>query len=359
MQASVMAVAEPLSPAPTASEFPSVSIVMPVRNERAHIAASVQSALQVDYDPAKLELLAVDGMSDDGTRDLLADLAARHDRLRVLDNPERGQAAALNRGITAARGDVVVRMDAHAIYPPDYVRRCVDRLLTSGADNVGGVCVTVPAADTPVARAIAKALSHPFGVGDARFRIGANSPCWVDSVPFGCWWRTTLRDLGGFDTDLPHAEDDELNARLIRGGGRVLLDPAIAARYVARATLGQLVLMLFQYGYSKPFAAHRVGRVGTMRQLAPPAYVLTLGASLALGTRWPIALAAGAGAIVAHLFVGCFLAFREARTIGPAAATWLPVTFTSMHLAYGWGYLRGTADLLLRGSARRPRRLSR
>jgi glycosyltransferase involved in cell wall biosynthesis len=344
---------------PASPPLPFVSIVMPIRNERAHIVACVESVLAGDYPVDRLELLAIDGMSDDGTRDLLAELAGRHPQLRLVDNPKRLQAPALNRGIELAQGEIIVRLDAHAIYPPDYVGRCVARLLESGADNVGGVIVAVPGAETPMASAIALALSHPFGVGNAQFRIGTAGAAWVDTVHLGCWRRDVLRRLGGFATDLPHAEDDELNTRLRQQGGRILLDPEIRTRYVARPRLRQLALMLHQYGYSKPFAARQRGRITTVRQVVPALFLLTLALDAIVGVEWHMVWLADLAIVALHLAVGVAVALRQLPWHGPAVALRLPLVFATMHAAYGWGYLRGVTDLALRGRARAPARLSR
>jgi hypothetical protein len=179
-------------------------------------------------------------------------------------------------------------------------------------------------------------------------------------VPFGCWRRKVLEQLGGFATDLWHAEDDELNGRLVRRGGRILLDPAIRARYVARPRLGQLGLMMFQYGYSKPFAARRVGGIITMRQLAPPLLVVSLGSTGLAGLAWPPAWLLGFGLLAVHLAAGLLAALGPAgRRHGPGAAVRLPLVYAVMHAAYGWGYVRGLIDLVIRGEPRRPARLSR
>jgi glycosyltransferase involved in cell wall biosynthesis len=342
-----------------AASLPFVSIVMPIRNEFADIGTCLESVLTCDYPTERLELLAVDGMSDDGTRDVVASLAARDPRIRLLDNPERTTPHALNMGIADARGELIVRMDAHAIYPAEYIRRCVTGLLESGADNIGGVLITVPGDETPIAYAIAVALSSPFGVGNAYFRIGTNTPRWVDTVPFGCWRRQLLLSLGGFDTELPRNQDDELNARILKRGGRILLDPEIRARYVARPTLRKLALMLYQYGYYKPFAVHRAGRIASLRQLAPPLLVATLFVAAVAGLAWPGAWLILFGIVVAHLGFGLALGLVGARQHGPAIALRLPLIFAVMHGAYGWGYLRGLFDLLTRGRAPRPAPLSR
>ena len=162
-----------------------VSLILPCRNEESHIAACLDSLLASTYPRDDLELIVVDGDSDDRTRDIVARYAERHVCIRLLDNPKRIVPTALNIGIRAATGDVILRADAHALYPPEYVPRLVAALLASGADNVGGCVVTLPSDDSATASAIATALSHPFGVGNSWFRIGrARTPRWVDTVPY-------------------------------------------------------------------------------------------------------------------------------------------------------------------------------
>ena len=216
-----------------------------------------------------LEILVVDGMSDDGCRTVVEGLTAQQSSIRLLDNPSRITPAALNTGIEAAKGDVIMRMDAHAIYLPDYIARSVEDLEHYGCDNVGGVWEIHPGDQTVMARAIAVAQGHPFAVGNAYYRIGVKEPRWVDTVPFGCFRKDVFDRVGLFDMDLIRNQDDEFNARLIRHGGRILLDPAIRCRYFARSTLVQVVQMFYQYGYYKPLAAMKVGRVMTVRQLVP------------------------------------------------------------------------------------------
>src|SRR5205807_2595104 len=195
-----------------------------------------------------------------------------------LDNPRRIAPCALNIGIQAARGEVILRMDAHVIYLPSYLPILVHALLERGADNVGGVLETLPGADTAVARAIALGLAHRLGVGNSYFRVGASQPRWVDTVAFGCFRRAAFERAGLFDEELVRNQDDEFNFRLIRRGGRVLLMPTARAYYVARTSLRQLWRMYFQYGYFKPLVARKVGRVMTLRQLVPSLFLTTLAA---------------------------------------------------------------------------------
>jgi len=206
-----------------------VTVIVPCRNERRYIAACLDSILATAYPADRLEVLVVDGASDDGTRDAVRAYAAREPRVRLLDNPRRSAPAALNLGIRAARGEIIARMDAHVVYPPHYLPVLVEALLETGADNVGCPIVTLPADESATARAIACALSHPFGVGNSRFRIGSAVRREVDTVPFGCFRRDVFDRVGLFDEELIRNQDDEFNFRLIRSGGRVLLVPDVAA----------------------------------------------------------------------------------------------------------------------------------
>ena len=322
---------------------PRVSIVMPCRNEAAYIGACLDSVLATDYPLDRLEVLVADGRSDDGTRAIVERCAAQHPCVRLLDNPARITPAALNTAIRAATGDVIIRMDAHGVYPREYVSRLVSALQESGADNVGGVVITLPADDTPVARAIALAFAHPLGVGNAYFRIGVAGPRWVDTVPFGCFRRELFDRVGMFDEELVRNQDDEFNLRLIGHGGRILLLPDVVSRYYARRSLGAVARMFYQYGYFKPLVARKVERIMT-RQLVPPLFVSSLLATAVLGiwvpAAWP-ALAAIAGVYGTLVLTGAALTVRKQ---GVRCATALAAVFSIMHVSYGIGYLRGIVE---------------
>jgi glycosyltransferase involved in cell wall biosynthesis len=242
------------------SVAPAVSIIVPCRNEEAYIARCLDSILASDYPKDRLEVVVSEGRSSDRTREILLAYAAKNPEIILLDNPTGATPAGLNLAIRRASGDIIVRMDAHVLYPSDYVSRLVRGLEESGADNVGGVLETVPAENTPGARAIAIGLAHPFGVGNAHFRTGARVRREVDTVPFGCYRREVFDRIGLFDEELIRNQDDEFNFRLIRRGGRVLLLPDVLCRYFARRSLRHLAGMYYQYGYFKPLVARKVGR---------------------------------------------------------------------------------------------------
>ena len=333
---------------------PFVSVVVPCLNEERYVAACLDSILATTYPVDRLEVLIVDGMSADRTRSIVAAYAKRHPAVRLIDNPAHITPAGLNAGIRAARGDVIVRMDAHVVYPPDYIARSVAAQQETGADNVGPVIVTRPADGHAVARAIAVALSHPFGVGNSHFRIGSRERRWVDTVPFGCFQRAVFDRVGMFDEELPRNQDDEFNFRLAKHGGHVLLEPGLVAYYYARGSIRQVARMWYQYGYFKPLVARKVGRVMTLRQLVPACFVLGLVGTAALSSWSPLARLAFATLSLAYtvLAVGCGLA--TARKQGVVCALTLPFIFVTIHTSYGLGFLQGVAHHLLR-LGRRPR----
>ncbi len=325
---------------------PFVSIVIPCRNEAGYIAGCLDSILASEYPRERFEILVADGRSDDGTRQILSRYVAEHSCITMLDNPQAITPAALNLAIRAASGSVVVRMDAHVLYPPDYVRRLVEALEETGADNVGGVLETVPAEDTPTARAIALGLSHPFGVGNSHFRTGTRERREVDTVPFGCYRRETFDRVGLFDEELIRNQDDEFNFRLIARGGRVLLLPEVSCRYVARRSFRQVARMYYQYGYFKPLVARKVGRVMTVRQLVPSLLIAALLGSAGLSAWVP-----GAGAAFASIaaIYGVFVLACSVATAGTdlRCGLALAAVFPILHFSYGFGFIRGIYDHLL------------
>jgi glycosyltransferase involved in cell wall biosynthesis len=312
---------------------PLVSVVIPCRNDEPYIARCLDSVLASDYPRERLEILVADGRSSDGTRPLLVRYVALHPTIVLLDNPRGTTPAGLNVAIRAASGDIVIRMDTHVLYPPDYIPRLVAGLQESGADIVGGVLVTVPADDSPTAQAIAVGLSH---------RFGADNP-----VPFGCYRREIFDRVGMFDEELIRNQDDEFNFRLITRGCRVLLLPDVHCRYLARHSFRQLARQCYEDGYFKPLVARKVGRVLTCGQLFPAALVGCLSSSAALAlwipaARYLFALVAGGYALLVVL-----LAARAARPYGLRCTAALTLVFPVLHFSYGSGSLQGIRDHLV------------
>ena len=214
---------------------------------------------------------------------------------------------------------------------------------------MGGACVTRPANGSAIARAIALALSHPFGVGNSHFRLGVTEPRLVDTVPFGCFRRELFERIGLFDEELIRNQDDELNFRILRAGGRVLLVPGIVSQYYARESFGKLAAMYYQYGYFKPFVAYKVGRIMTVRQLVPPVFTvaMVLGGIAAL---WSVPVLVGVtGLVGAYGAAALLCALAIVPRHGVACSAALLAAFPVLHFSYGLGFVRGAVALLWGG----------
>lgn len=320
------------------AQAPLVSVILPVRNEARHIEATLQAVLQQDYPTECLEALVVDGMSDDGTRAYVAHVAAQDPRVRLLDNPARIVPHALNAGIRAARGAVIVRVDGHTRIAPDYVRQCVTQLTHSGADNVGG---RMEAEGEGLFRqAVAAATSTPFGVGGARFHYSQTEE-WVDTVYLGAWPRRVFDAIGLFDEEMVRDQDDEFNYRLLKHGGRILLSPHIRSRYTVRGTPRALWRQYFQYGYWKVRVLQKHPRQMRPRQFAPPAFVGALLTTAVVGLfhrlgRYGLA-ALGGLYLLANLAATAWTAVRRSGRY----VLLLPLVYAILHVGYGLGFLLG------------------
>jgi glycosyltransferase involved in cell wall biosynthesis len=335
---------------------PHVSVLVPCRNERSYIGRCLDSILANDYPSATLEILVIDGMSDDGTATIVQEYARRVPHLRLLHNMRRVVPAALNLGITEARGEIVIRMDAHNEYPPTYISRLVGWLERTGADNVGGAWITRPADNSAVARAIAFAVAHRFGIGNAQYRLGnVSKPTPVDTVPFGCFRKELFDRLGMFDEELVRNQDDEFNYRLLKSGGRILLVPDVESYYYARASLRTLARTYYQYGFFKPLVAVKVRRVMTLRQLAPGSLVGAMGVALVLAAWYGPARTALAGLLGAYLAMNVAISLSSGCREGWRYVLALLGVFPVLHFSYGAGWLVGASRLLLgRWQAVRP-----
>jgi succinoglycan biosynthesis protein ExoA len=334
------------SPAGQRDTSPSVSIVVPCRNEAKAIDAFLNSLLNQEMGDIKWEAIIADGMSDDGTRKVLEQFGKEHRQIRIIDNPSRIVSTGLNACIRTAAGDIILRMDVHTEYKADYVRRCVEVLRKTNATNVGGACVAVQTGY--VGRAIAAAFHSPFAVGGARW----HQPTYegpVDTVHLGCWRREVLEQIGYFDETLVRNQDDELNLRLTRAGGTIWQSPDIVSWYHPRSSLGALFRQYFQYGFWKVAVIRKHRLPASWRHLVPGAFVLAnfvvLAAAL-LGMifgRGPLLwfTEAGIGMDIAYAVAALAAAFIVAKKDGWILFPVLPLVFGSYHIAYGLGFLFG------------------
>ena len=319
---------------------PFVSVVIPCRNEARFLPRCLDSILSSDYPADRMEVLAVDGASSDGTRECIRTYAQWDGRVRLVENPQGTTPAALNRGIDAAQGDVIARVDAHAAVAREYLSRAVAHLERTGADNVGGTMRTRAQDRGWFAGPIVAALSHRFGVGNSYFRIGSSEPRWVDTVFGGCWRRQVFERVGRFNPDLLRSQDLEFSLRLKAAGGRTLLAPDVRSDYYARAELGSFWRHNFLNGEWAilPFVYSEVIPV-SLRHLIPLLFVLALGAGAVLlpWSGWPLAAVLVPYA-AANLGASTHVALAR-RRVGYLAL--MPAVFGALHLGYGMGSVCG------------------
>jgi succinoglycan biosynthesis protein ExoA len=324
---------------------PFVSVIVPCRNESAYLGACLDSILGCDYPRERMEVLVADGMSRDGTRELIRSYAVRDGRVRSIDNPRRITPAALNRALEHARGEIIARLDAHSTVAPGYLANAVECLQSSGAANVGGVMHTATRDRGPFAEPIRIVLTSRFGVGNSHFRTGVNAPRFVDTVFGGCWPREVFSRIGRFNERLERSQDIEFNLRLRRAGGKILLTPAMESVYYARATLCSFVRRNWSNGVWAvlPFA-YAPGIPVRWRHLVPLALVGALGVSMIVSPKlhWFPALVLGPY-LAANLAVSLTTAWQKRR---PSLAVLLPIAYASLHFPYGLGSLWGTLRLI-------------
>lgn len=321
------------------SNRPYVSVIMPVRNEGPFMKQSLQAILLQDYPQECLEVMVVDGMSDDETRGIIQDFKKLNPNILLMDNPKKIVSAGLNLALREAKGKIIIRVDGHCEIAPDYVSRCVELLEKGEADMVGGPIETM--GETPLAQAIALAMSSFFGVGGSAFRTLKNQKKYVDTVAFFACRRELLEKAGPFDEELVRNQDDEYNYRLRKMGFRILLDPAIRSRYYSRASLASLWKQYFQYGFWKIRVLQKHPRQMQWRQFVPPVFTFSLPASLAAGFFMPSA---------ASLFFLILIFYAAADGLASfwlsAQKQWkffplLLVIHPVLHLSYGLGFITG------------------
>jgi succinoglycan biosynthesis protein ExoA len=337
-------------PGASVPEQPTVGIVVPLYNEAAHLEHLTSELLGQTY-PAISEIWFVDGQSSDGTFESLQRLQASDPRVRVISNPRRLPAAAINLAFARAQSDIVMRMDAHARYQPDVVAESVRALLATGAGGVGAIARPAPAR-TLAGRAIVAAHKSPLGVGVARFRReGAEG--WVDSVWNGCYWRHVVERVGPLREDLWRAEDNDFNERVRAAGYGLYLSPAIRAFYQPRQTLRALWAQYLGNGLGVALAFFENRRAFGLRHLAPLALVVGLVAPLLAAVVWPQALYLAAAALLLYLAGLAAATLLSARAEGGAHLLLLPAALATLHLSYGCGLLLGFVRRLIGAGHRR------
>jgi succinoglycan biosynthesis protein ExoA len=341
---------------PAYAPVPSVSILLPVYNEARYIERCLNAILTQDYPAEQLEILVIDGRSTDKTRDLVRRIqeqrGERPPYIQLLDNPDKLQAYALNIGVQAAKGAVLVRVDGHTLLEADYVRLCVETLRTLADQrvvNVGGRMI--PVGENPAGWAIAAATRSPFSVPTAFHH--SEKPQLVDTVYLGAWPRQVFEVVGEFNPAVNINEDYELNYRIRQRGGKIYLSPAIRSAYFCRSSFSALAHQYYRYGVQKVQMLKRHPEAIRLRQLIPPLFVLGLVSGLLLGLLWAGFAMLWAMGIVAYALVALAAAARARRAIierhvhslyhpaAPPPLLLILVAFITIHITWGAGFWAG------------------
>ena len=330
--------------------FPKVSVIVPCYNEESTIRLMLDALARQTYPKEDIEVVVADGMSSDNTVLEVENFQKSHQELkiRVIENQKRIIPAGLNRALMAAKGEYIVRLDAHCVPHPEYIARCIAGLEKRLGDNVGGVWKIVPPENTWMAHSIAAAASYPLAVGDAKYRL-ADSAGEVDTVPFGAFRREYLLSIGGFDETLLANEDYELNTRIRQAGGKIWLDQNIQVQYYSRSTLWQLARQYWRYGYWKAAMLRRYPGSLRWRQALPPLFVLGL-IGLSAASIWSVA-ARWVLLLVVILYGMSLLLSGLDTTLQSRRLSLMfgvPLVIATMHLSWGSAFLVSLAAWLFR-----------
>lgn len=320
-----------------------VSVVIPCLNGERFIGQTLEK-LAGQFQSERYEIIIVDGMSVDKTRMIVSEFKASHPQLEIklIDNPSRSIPVSLNLGIKEARGDIIARMDVHSNPSENYVRHCVGLLNNPGVAVVGAPIRIRPGAETLSARAIALAVGHPFGIGDAKYRLSDSATQFVDTVPFGVFRKSLWQRIGGFDENLLSNEDYDFYYRVRRDGGRILLDTETYSTYFARPTIKELAAQYARYGSWKAQMVKLHPRSLRWRQLVAPLFVLSVLSLSLLSLWWPLALLALIPIVASYASLSLFFALQASRKAGELRLAFvMPFVFLVIHSMWGGNFLLG------------------
>jgi succinoglycan biosynthesis protein ExoA len=321
--------------------MPKVTVVIPAYNEEATIRLLLEAIYGQTYPRREIQVVVADGMSTDATRPVIHRFCEEKPDLEVLivDNPKRVIPSALNRAIENARGEIIIRLDAHSIPYPDYIEQCVKAIEDGYGDNVGGIWEIKPGSESWQARSISLAAAHPLGVGDARYRVGGQAKI-VETVPFGAFRKTLVEKVGWYNENLLTNEDYEFNVRIAKAGGKIWFDPAIRSIYFARATFGELARQYWRYGFWKGKMVQRFPETLRWRQFLPPVFVCSLVFLFVVSWFFPLAR----WIFVAEAGLYIFILLLAGIKVAVSLRDWrlvlgIPIAISTMHLSWGTSFI--------------------
>ena len=332
------------------SNYPLVSAIVLCRNEEKFIGKCLDSIIANDYPKEKLEILVVDGMSEDKTREIVEEYRKEHPFIRLINNPKKLTPFAFNDGIRNSNGELVMIMSAHATYGTDYIRKCASASLKYNADNVVGIWKILPRNNTLVSKAIVSALSASFGVGNAKYRTGScKQPEWVDTGAYGCYKKDVFKKIGLFNEKLIHSQDMEFNLRLKRAEGKTLLLPDAIVFYYARTDFKSSCKYNFRNGAWAvlPFKYTTIMPV-SIRHLVPFAFVLSLITTGMLSLFLPIFFWLFLFIIGSYFLCNIYSSAKIViKKKDIRYFFMMPMIFGSMHITYGLGSLWGLLKVVV------------
>jgi glycosyltransferase involved in cell wall biosynthesis len=313
-----------------------VSIVIPMRNEESYIRECLNSLVNQDYDRALLDIIVIDGKSEDGSKQIVEEFVDKFDNISLYENVKKITPISLNLGIRKATGEIIIVLGAHSYVETDFVTKNLEYLQTTRADCVGGTIQTV--GKTFQSKAISLAMSSPFGVGNSLFRF-SKSPSYVDTVAFGAYRREVFDKIGMFDETLVRNQDYEFNHRLVSNGGKIYLTPDIKSYYYARESIPKLFKQYYSYGCWKAKVVKKHGSAFRFRYQIPPLFILTLLITGLAGIRFPIARYVFLGVLEAYALVLILVSLRTAIGSRLRYLVTLPFAFLSLHFGFGLGFI--------------------
>ncbi len=323
-----------------------VSVIIPAYNEQNYIQQAIESLLANDYPRENLEIIVIDGNSTDQTAQIVKNLQKKHPNIKLLHNPGRITPISLNMGIRAAKGQIIIRADAHALYPENYISTLVTWLERLKAANVGGVFSVLPE-KTPPARAIATILSSVFGVGNALYRLkNSGEPVEVDTVPYGCWNREIFNKTGYFNEQLARNQDIELNKRIKQAGGKIFLLPWLKIFYIPRKNFSQFIRYAFKTGLWNILTVFYTKTVKSLslRHFVPLFFTLSLIFLPLAAIFYRIFLYLLVAELVTYFALAAYFAFKDSKKFAANPLLVIPGFFL-WHFFYGLGELSALARL--------------
>lgn len=312
------------------NNFPLVSIVLPCRNEEKFISGCLDGFIEQDYPKENMEILVVDGMSEDKTRKIVQEYSVKHSFIKLIDNPNKVTPYALNIGIKNSMGELIFLPGAHAKYDKQFVSKSVKNLYEQGVDVCGPALKTIPRQNNLIARAIALSISSVFGAGNSAFRVGAEKPVLVDTVFGGCYKKEVFDKVGLFNENLTRSQDMEFAQRMKKAGIKILMVPDITAYYYPKDTLVAFFEHNIKDGVWAVYPLKFVKITFKSRHYIPLIFVLTLPLSI-----WPY--------IPVSLYFSSIIALKEKDL---RLLFVLPVVFFVRHFAYGFGSILGLIKLV-------------